>query len=45
MTSEKGSFDFLSSELVVGTALRVERMYFDEQLAVSDGVTLTYLRC
>jgi hypothetical protein len=36
----KGSFDFLSSELVVGTAFRVERTYRGEQLASGEGVTL-----
>lgn len=33
MTSAKGNLDFFSSELVVGTAFRVERTYFGGQLA------------
>jgi hypothetical protein len=42
MTSAKGSFDFLRSECVVGTALRVERTYFGGQLASGEGVTLDF---
>jgi hypothetical protein len=40
MTRANGSFDFLRSEWVVGTALSVDRTYFGGQLAVGDGVTL-----
>ena len=40
MTSAKGNFDFFSNECVVGTALRVERMYFGGQLAFGEAVTL-----
>lgn len=42
MTRAKGSLLFLSIELVVGTALSVERMYFGGQLASGEGVTLDY---
>lgn len=38
-----GNRDFLSRELVVGTAFSVERMYLGGQLAFSDAVTLVYL--
>ena len=40
MTRAKGNLDFLSSECVVGTAFKVERTYFGEQLASGEGVTL-----
>jgi hypothetical protein len=40
MTKAKGSFDFLRSECVVGTAFNVERTYFGGQLASGEGVTL-----
>ena len=40
MTSAKGSFDFLRRECVVGTAFRVDRMYFAGQLEAEDGVAL-----
>jgi hypothetical protein len=40
MTSAKGSLDFLRSEWVVGTALRVDLTYFGGQFASGDGVTL-----
>jgi hypothetical protein len=39
MTSANGSFDFLSREFVVGTALSVDLTYFGGQLANSEGVT------
>jgi len=42
MTSANGSFDFFRSEFVVGTALRVERTYFEEQLESGEGVTLDF---
>lgn len=42
MTSAKGSFDFLSSECVVGIALRVDRTYLAGQFAKGEGVTLVY---
>jgi len=42
MTRAKGSFDFFKSELVVGTALSVERTYFAEQFESGEGVTLDY---
>jgi hypothetical protein len=42
ITSANGSFDFLSSECVVGIALSVERTYFGGQFAVGEGVTLVY---
>jgi hypothetical protein len=42
MTSANGSFDFLRSEPVVGTALRVERTNFGGQLASGEGVTLDF---
>ena len=44
MTSAKGSLDFFSSELVVGTALIVDRTYLGGALAVGDGVTLVLNR-
>lgn len=40
MTRANGNFDFLSKECVVGTAFRVDRMYFGGQLASGDWVTL-----
>jgi len=40
MTRAKGSFDFLSRELVAGMAFSVERTYRGGQLASGDGVTL-----
>ena len=40
--SAKGSFDFLSREWVVGTAFKVDRIYFGGQLACGEGVTLDY---
>jgi hypothetical protein len=40
MTRANGSFDFLSSECVVGMAFRVDRTYFGGQFASEDGVTL-----
>lgn len=40
MTSAKGSLDFFSRECVVGTAFKVDLMYFGSQLAYGDGVTL-----
>lgn len=43
ITRANGSFDFLSRECVVGTALRVDRMYLGGQLAVGDWVTLDYI--
>lgn len=43
MISANGSLDFLSSELVVGTAFRVDRTYLGGQLASGDGVTLDCL--
>lgn len=42
MTRAKGSFDFLSRECVVGTALRVDRMNLGGQLASSEGVQLDF---
>jgi hypothetical protein len=42
MTRAKGSFDFLRSECVVGTAFSVERTYFGGQFASGEGVTLDY---
>lgn len=42
MTRANGSFDFLSSECVVGMAFRVDRTYFGGQFASGDGVTLDY---
>jgi hypothetical protein len=42
MTRAKGSFDFFKSELVVGTALSVERTYFGGQFESGEGVTLDY---
>lgn len=42
MTRAKGSFDFFNSELVVGTALSVERTYLGGQLASGEGVTLDW---
>lgn len=38
--SANGSLDFLSSEFDVGTALIVERMYREGQLASGESVTL-----
>ncbi len=40
ITSANGSRDFFSRELDVGTALRVDRMYFGGQFASGDEVTL-----
>ena len=40
MINANGSLDFLSRELVVGTAFRVERTYLGGQLAFSEAVTL-----
>ena len=40
MTKAKGNRDFLSSECVVGTALRVDRTYLGGQFEKGDGVTL-----
>lgn len=40
MTSANGSFDFLRREWVVGTALRVDRTYFEGQFASGEGVAL-----
>ena len=40
MTSAKGSLDFFSRELLVGTAFNVDRTYFGGQFAVGDGYTL-----
>lgn len=40
MTRANGSFDFLSSECVVGIAFRVARTYLGGQFASRDGVTL-----
>lgn len=45
MTRAKGSFDFLSRECVVGTALKVDRMYLGGQLASSEGVQLDFSTC
>lgn len=42
MMSANGSFDFFKSELVVGTAFRVERTYLAGQFESGDGVTLDY---
>ena len=42
MTSAKGSLDFFKRLYVVGTVLRVERIYFGGQFASGDGVTLDY---
>lgn len=42
ITRANGSFDFLSKECVVGTALRVARTYFGGQFASGEGVTLDY---
>lgn len=42
MTRAKGSFDFLRRECVVGTALRVDRIYLGGQLASSEGVQLDF---
>lgn len=44
MTRAKGSFDFLSSELVVGIALSVDRTYLGGALASGEGVTLDYYK-
>ena len=43
MTKAKGNRDFLSSECVVGTALRVDRTYLGGQFENGDGVTLDYV--
>ena len=40
MTRENGSLDFFKREWVVGTALRVDLMYFEGQFAWGDGNTL-----
>jgi hypothetical protein len=40
MTRANGSFDFLSSECVVGTAFKVDRTYLGGQFASGEGVTL-----
>lgn len=42
MTSAKGSFDFLRTEFCVGTALIVDRIYFEGQLAVGEAVTAVF---
>lgn len=42
MTSANGNRDFLRRELVVGTALRVDRTYFGGVFAYGEGVTLVF---
>ena len=42
MTRANGRRDFLSKELVVGTAFSVERTYLGGQFAVGEAVTLVF---
>ena len=42
MTSANGSLDFLRMEFCVGTALIVDRMYFEGQFEVGEAVTAVF---